>query len=353
MLQIQLLKRIDLALEALHNAELLIEVLAALDLANDKIESGLLGIAEGGGNKINESASYLHSYLASLPSITRDLNVRKLFNEIEQLQHRLSVSLREGLSDSTAISKLLDVLDAFAEAYNTYIAHTTGVNAINLLFSSNRLKNSLTSFDSYLVYIRDNIVDATPIHDQEAEFSLVLFHVADIEVFSEKLSALAALYAELCFVFDISKASHPLRIAKIESGSLLTKLFGDTKVVGLMVSLVEGSVRYFHRNHTAEGKIAAIPKRIESLNSILDFSNRLKESGVDVSNLQENLAKSAVSIADSLNALVSDQSTVEINGQVFSINNTTEKTLLEQSKMPRLGYQTSDTDNLKLPPKNS
>jgi hypothetical protein len=61
-----------------------------------------------------------------------------------------------------------------------------------------------------------------------------------------------------------------------------------------MVSLIEGSARFMHRNYTNEGKIASIPKTIESLDRILDLSNRLKENGVDVSSLQESLAKNAV-----------------------------------------------------------
>jgi hypothetical protein len=248
------------------------------------------------------------------------------------------------------VIKLLDELDAFAEAYNVYVTNQIGTNAFSLLLVSRRLRQSLADLRGFLEYITKNYSNALTPAENEAELSLFLLHISDLPHFAEKLTALQALYAELCYLLDISVASCPLRIGKIESGSLWTKLFGDGKVINLMISLVEGSAKFMHRNYTTEGKIAAIPKKIESLNSILDFSNRLKANGVDVDSLEDNLAKSAVSITNSLNILVSDQPLIEINGQVLSVGSEVQKALIEQASALKLQYKPSQDLPTKVNP---
>lgn len=351
MLQLHLLQRIEAALNALTKADPLLEIITALDGVNRTIETYLSAISVGGSiNIYTDNASAINSQLSAISNITRGHSPRLLFREVETLQKRLAESLVEGISDPKEIAVILGELDDFAETYNTYVTHQTGTNALPLLLISQRVKISLDCLTGFLRYIRNNTIDVQLPSSDESEFSLILYQVIDLKNFTQKLDNLGALYSELCYVLNISEAAHPLRIAKIESGSLLTRLLGDTKVVNLMLSLIEGSVKFFHRNFTDEGRIAAIPKKIESLDAILNFSNRLKENGVDVSALNDTLAKSAVSITNSLNALVSDQAKVEINGQVHSISQEQQAGLLENSSKPKLEYKPSESPTLSWNP---
>lgn len=349
MLRPTLNRRVEEALHALDLAAPLMGVLESLDAVNAQVDTNLLGIAEGGGNKISEKAGVIHTQLSSLPSITRSLSARKLFREIEVLEQRLSTALGAGLDDPKYIVEFVRQLDKFADAYNVYVAHQTGANALPLLQISRSLRSALAQLRGFLEYFRSNSLEQ-PMRPDEAEFSLVLANVSGLQDFASKLMALEALYLELCYMLGVSAASHPLRIAKVESGSLWTRLFGDTRVVGLMISLVEGSVHFFHRNYTTEGKIAAIPKRIESLDAILNFSNRLKESGVNVAELQDSLAKSAVGITNSLNTLVADQPLIEINGRTLSVGDEVQRVLLERAATPKIEYSAPTTEVPKLNP---
>jgi hypothetical protein len=353
MLQLHLTQRIEAAQAALTKANPLLNMIEALDNANRTIDTSLSKISAGTtGNQFTEYASTIHSHLAAISNITRGHSPRIVFREVETLQKQLAKSLVEGVSDPKEIALIQIELDDFAETYDAYVTHQTGVNALPLLLISRRLNHSLKSLNSFLEYIRNNTIDIKLPSPNESEFSLVLYQVIDLKNFTEKLDSLGDLYSELCYVLEISEADHPLRIAKIESGSLLTRLLGDTKVVDLMLSFLEDSVKFMHRNFTTEGKIAAIPKKIESLDAILNFSNRLKENGVDVSALNDKLAKSAVSITNSLNILVSDQAKVEINGHVHSISKDLEAALLEYSSKPKLEYKPSESATLSLNPPN-
>lgn len=350
MLQPTLTRRVEDALKALHGASSLFALLDSFDAVYTQVDKHLLAIAEGGGNTIPENASAAHSQMASLPRITKEINARKLFREIESLELRLSSALAEGLDEPKHIIEPISTLDEFADAYNNYVVHQTGINALPLLLVARRLRQTLYNLRSFLEHLEANSSGLLIPRDDEAEFSMVLLNVSDLQDFARKLAALSELYAEICYVLGVSVASHPLRIGKIESGSLWTRLFGDTRAIGLMLSLIESSVKYFHRNYTTEGKIAAIPKKIESLDAILQFSNRLKESGVDVTSLNESLAKNAASITDSLNELVSNQPVVELNGQVLSINSEIERQLLQQVSTPKLSYDAAEPSKKLNPP---
>lgn len=350
MIQPTLTRRIEDALQALDAASPLVEMLTALEAIHQRIDINLKGIAEGGSQKIHDHAHAVHAQLASLPNITKALSARKLFREVEILQERLSKALKDGLDETKHIVEFLEVLDEFSEAYDIYVAHQAGSNALPLLFMARRLAQAFASFHGFLEYILENSSCILSRKEDEAEFSLVLANVTDVQNFSKKLAALNALYLEICYLLGVSVPSHPLRIGKIESGSLWTKLFGDTRAVGLMISLIEGGIHFFHRNNTKEGKIAAIPKKLESLNELLDFSNRLKESGCDVTEIQEKIAKGAAIITDNLNTLLSDQPVVELNGQILSISQEMKKALLEQIAIQKIGYAPSPDPVLGLKP---
>jgi hypothetical protein len=341
MIQPTLTRRIEDALQALDAASPLVEMLAALEVMHQHIDTHLNGMTEGSSQDISGNAHAVHSKLTSLSTITKTLSARKLFREVEVLEGRLSKALKDGLDETKYVVEFLGILDEFAEAYNAYVVNQTGKNALPLLFIARRLTQAFSSFQGFLEYILANSSYILSRREDEAEFSLVLANVTDVQNFSEKLAALNALYLEICYLLGVSVPSHPLRIGKIESGSLWTNLFGETRVVGLMNSLIEGGVHFFHRNYTKEGKIAAIPKKLESLNELLDFSNRLKESGCDVTEIQEKIAKGAAIITDNLNTLLSDQPVVEVNGKTLSIGQELQKALLEQIAIQKIGYAPS------------
>ncbi|XDF35723.1 hypothetical protein RBH89_01390 [Paracidovorax avenae] len=348
MLHPTLSRRLEDALLAFDSAVPLMEVLDSFAEIDAQIEQHIRGIAEG-GSKIPENASAIHTQLAFLSRVTKNWSARKLFREVEILESRIGQALAKDLDDPSNVVAVLEQLDTFAEAYNAFVVHPTGVNAVPLLATAARLRISLEVLRRFIAHLRSNSFGAVDRHSDEAEFSLVLVSVTSLDSFVEKLMALQALYAELCYLLNVSAASHPLRVAKIESGSLWTKLFGDTRVVGLMVSLTEGAVKYIHRNFTTEGKIAAIPKKVESLDAILNFSNRLKESGVDVTELQGSLAKSAVAITNNLNALLADQAVVEINGRMLSVATEVQKAALQHSSIPRIAYGDASESPPQLP----
>ncbi len=136
-----------------------------------------------------------------------------------------------------------------------------------------------------------------------------------------KLQSIFNLYTNICNLLKISTSHYPLTIQHLKTGSLWVKFFGESTVISLCTKLIESAISYLHRNHTIEGKINAIPKKLEALEACLEFSKKLEEAGFDTTSLNTNLNDSALVISTELNKLLSGVSKFEIDKEVYLLKN--------------------------------
>jgi hypothetical protein len=167
-------------------------------------------------------------------------------------------------------------------------------------------------------------------------FELTLPLALSLSNFAERLIALDELYNELCNLLLISHIDEPLQISKIESGSLWIKIFGETRVISLITNFLEESAGYIYRTYTREGKIASIPKKIESLNEVINLSSRLKSSGVNTQEMDENLSKAGIIISTHLNTLLSGQPSIILNQKMITVGEDSVKGYLQAAASPNL-----------------
>ncbi len=118
------------------------------------------------------------------------------------------------------------------------------------------------------------------------------------------------------------------------------RFIGNSKVIGLLVDFIKSSAAYlYNRNFTKEGELAAIPEKVESIEAVLNFSNKLNSAGVDTTDLNEQLKKSAVTIAKKLNFLLEGEAEITVNQQHISIGDEMQKKLIEDNSAPQLQYK--------------
>ena len=166
MLQPNLIRRMQDALRALDAATPITEVLDAIEGMSCDVDTLLLAVAVGSNIPVN--ANELHSRFSSLPAITRGLNTRRLFASIETLRDSLDRALGEGVNDPSYVVVILKELDRFGDAYNQYITHQSGENAVPLLLVSRRLRAALGSLRAFFDYIRLNTSSAGQIQSGES-----------------------------------------------------------------------------------------------------------------------------------------------------------------------------------------
>lgn len=342
MLQVTLFQRIESLLSVPQNVETLMNVIDALEKEYSTLQIKLTTLLEGSqdattrNNMLNDICNHVNR---SVNTIKKDVGSRKLMREISNIEERMNYSLENEFHETEYLKSVLNKVNDFADTYDKYIRDSTLINAYQLLNIAHELKFILSQFSEVLHFILGNISSDYKCSEAEMEFSITLFYTENTKDFAEKILAINALYDELCFLLNVSQAQSPLRIGKIESGSLFTKLFGDTRVVGLLCSLVERAVEYFHRNHTTEGQIASIPKQIESFESMMNLIKKCEDIGVNVSESKENLAKGVTQLADNLNKLIKGQPSVEINGKQFSIGDkVSQQEFIKKNRDLRIPY---------------
>lgn len=306
-----------------------------------------------GENRLGVVRGEIKSSISNIRSIIGSLSTRQIFKDIEGLSSLLE-ELGDGeLDDLGLLEKTNSKLQKFSSDYEGYIDNYRIENAVPLLFSSGRLVYSLESLIGAYRFSAINLSGSDCIEDDgsRSQLSLYLSNIKDLRDFAEKLNAISGLYEDIAGLLGVDLTDYPLVIDQVEAGSLWSKVFGESRVIGLMVDVLKGSAGFVYRNYTAEGKIASIPGKLESLDKIIDLTGRLEQAGVDTGEIKDEVRRATVGIAKSLNELLDHQYKVEINGESLSVADEVLKGLTGDSwRRPRLAYEDKEDPPLSLPP---
>jgi hypothetical protein len=333
MLQAQISELLSDAIDAIREANKLESVLKALERVDSEIEKGLLGIVSDSSEKIQAGTNLINAHVTSVSGVVASVSARFLFKEIEALDQKLRQLLVRDFPSSYQIVSILKNLEDFAESYNTFVLKQKQSGALPVLAIGRQLRQQLDDLLGLAIYIRDILSSEGEIRPEEGVLTILLPSVEDLPTFADKLTALATIYSELCQLLNVSLSQHPLRISKVESGSLWAKVFGLKKVVDLTAQLLDSAARYCYRNYTREGKIGAVPSTVESMDAILGFTNKLKDAGVDVSTIHAEIAKGAHAVAKNLTALIADQPSMKIDGHTISVVVEVSRPYLENERL--------------------
>lgn len=321
--------------------------LSALAQSAEAMEKFLPGIAEG-GEKLNQSATKLHTHFAHAHRTTSSNNHRQFYRALEHFQRSIS-QLQPSISPrTTLISQLNTEVEAFATLYDAFLSNQSGPNALPLILSAQSLQTKLQVLLDSLQLFEESVGSYNIPSSSEAQLALWLPAHLDLADFARRLLAIQSIYSELCMLLSVSESDYPLRISKIESGSLWAKLFGESRVIGMLASFVEQSALWMYRTYTNEGKLAEIPRKVETIDSLLGLTKRLKEAGIDTSTMESNIEKSAVSVSKDLQVLLDGQASVTVNEKTISVGSELTKIFLERTAPLRLN-NTDPRDADELP----
>lgn len=308
------------------------------------MNSQLVGLAEG-GNKLNEAAGQVHTHLAHVGRTMSKGNHRQFFRALEHFQRSVSQLQFGPTPRNELISRLTSEIEEFSNLYDAFLSNQSGKQALPLVLSAQRLHIKLQLLFDLLQLFEATIGTTDVPSDSEAHLALWLPSHLDLTDFARRLLALQSLYSELCMLFSISENDHPLRISKIESGSLWAKVFGESKVIEMMVSFLEQTASWMYRTYTTEGRLASIPRKVEAIDALLGLTTRLKEAGLDSSSMQSHIEKSAVIISKNLAELLERQGSVTVNDKTISVNTELSKMYLEKVESLRLDTSSAHSHN--------
>lgn len=328
-----------------------LSAVAALAKSSEVMHEHLPWVAQG-GEKLNQGAGRILAHLAQAHQTTATINNRQFFRALEHFQRSITQLQPSPTSRTQLISHLNEQIEQFAGLYDTFLSGQSGDRALPLILAAQNLQAQLEVFLDSLQLFEEAVGMNDIPNSAEAPLAIWLPSHLDLSDFARRLLALQSLYSELCMLLSVAEADHPLRISKIESGSLWARVFGESRVIGMMVNFVEQTASWIYRTYTSEGKLASVPRKIEAIDSLLGLTQRLQEAGLDTSEMQAHIEKSAVAISKDLAVLLDGQPSITVNEHVISIGTELSKGYLEGTMPLRLQGQraSNEEEPPSLPP---
>lgn len=262
----------------------------------------------------------------------KSFSFRSIFVDIN-VTDSVVTELVQILADPNSLRLKID-LQFFEEAYDNFIRSNTFSSVLNVILRSNRLYSSYSSTTDSLKSVLKLLETQKVEFDNEvATMSLLLFREFNFAEFVNKVASINEMYSELCRLLDVSTSQHPLKIIKVESGSLWLKVFGESQVIKLLSELIRDGVNYLYKKFTVEGQFTA---RIEAVEDVLQLESKIKASGIDTTEMQENIQLAGAKIAKNLNKLLEGESKITVNKETYSVGDALELKYLEASGTPLL-----------------
>lgn len=309
-------------------------------LGADVKESQLLQLKKQYTNRI---ADTIHQF--DLGHVYVELNELKGFLKSESVKDSLVGPTSNALT--TAIDALWKTLHQVGQAPNS-----SAVMA-KFFHDCETLREGL----EYLSYCSKFLAQAEglmrkplkPANDESSLMFSLTVELAELPQFNERLDALEEMYEAVCIVFSVDVNEHPLKLLRVESGSLWGDFFGESKVVEFIIWFLKASIRYLHRNFTREGKLAAIPRQLETLEKQMHVCGKLKELlgskryEALTAEVDGQLARQMVKIASSTTHLLAGETRLNIDGERIEMKPDDAKLYLLESKK-RLSAPREESD---------
>lgn len=283
------------------------------------------------------AATRLHSSLVSTRNAFTDKTHRQIFQSIEAFER--GVSQFQAFETEGIAEKLIREVSDFADIYSAYLSSPSGSAAVPLLQSAQKLRARLDTFLLTLPLLRGVTTEET-LSSSEATLSLWLPGQLTLQEFVGKLDALRIVYGELCMLFQVSEDTHPLRISKIESGSLWAKVIGESRVIGLMIELIQNAANWTYRNYTNEGRLGLMDRQVAAVEQLLGLKNKLEEAGIDTTELRGHIEKSSKLVGKGLVKILEGEDHVTVNDRYLPVQERKDPTLGNghvRRRLPRPG----------------
>jgi hypothetical protein len=279
----------------------------------------------------------LKTHIAATINIIKGFSLPKVFIETEKTRESLE-RVVESVNDSgDRLGHLRNLLKEFQDEFEILIKGYEPSQVLQVITLANSLNTTRLVTVNLIDLVIEKLVNQIEVKDDEKELSLVLYSTDEYNEVLTKLEALNVIYSEFCFLFNVSTSEYPLRIIKIETGSLWIYVVGNAAIIGFVIWVLRTAILFYFRNFTNEGRVSLIPKEIQAADTILQFTKKLEESGIDTTKNKEEVQKVLITITQKLNNLVADQPSIKINDEPYSVGDAYEQKFLEESRKLLIG----------------
>lgn len=339
MATIKIINRLESFLALLNEPNHLDDVLRDLS----RYEEHFIGILdefavfEGTDPLTKKSNKFIEEFNKIINGLKNSYRIGYIFSDIDKLKKDIK-EIEVNLTGDETITKLYlelierfeNNLENFIKSYSPSSLITLGITARNLIAAK---EIAIDRINTKIQFFKER----SSLNDNEKELSIFFHSTNTYHALVIKINNLEELYSNLCLSFNVSTSEYPLRVVKVQTGSLWIDVIGHTAVISAIIWFLTAVVKFIYRNYTLEGKISSIPRQLESANAILQFTEKLEAQGIDTTKNKEQLQLVTAQITNNLNQLVLDQPKLSINGETLSVGDELEKKYLKESEQLLIG----------------
>ncbi|MET2901638.1 hypothetical protein ABXV22_25580 [Vibrio rotiferianus] len=270
----------------------------------------------------------------------KQTKIRKLHRctiVIEDVVRDIITRNPSGSKISILLSGFLHSMERFLDDYEGYRIHFGHESVYALSFTAHQLLEAIKSLNLAIDAILDNYLPDTS--DTEHHLELYLSHVPSLKQFGIKLQILDEMYGEICHLCDFSLIDHPIIIDHIENGSLLARISGHPLIVGIILQIIGSSATYFITNYPVKNEIVEMKETVATLDDMFELTQKLESEGYDVTQMQDSIQLTLKKMSKSVEILLSDQPTIEVNEKVFELSPEHSQKLIEETKRLELNQE--------------
>ena len=271
--------------------------------------------------KSNEELTHFQKAFKNMSSTFDFLEFFGKWNSVKNSINGMQNAL--GYEDSlfAEYSKSIDSILKYLQGYYQNNSQENKMILSNQILHSNRLRRYLTAhYTDLLSMLGSPILPKKREEGNIKSFSLQLLSIEiSMDDFARVLLSIEKIYENIATVLqeDVLKPE----IGKIESGSLLTLIFGKADIIDALVSLFNRCVELVFRKYTTEGQIARQRDFIMLTEETLKLKGKMEALGMDTTHMNEPIENAYAHIGKSLQKIIATGSPrIKINQQEYSIS---------------------------------
>jgi hypothetical protein len=199
-------------------------------------------------------------------------------------------------------------LISVVDAYDEYLVSHSKEDAGLLAVSCHRTYMEIMTIRETLSAISKSLKPQDEFRESEERLTLIYFDEISYDTLLARLAALKAIYQQLCDLAGISVEERPLRIVKVETGTLEITVTGDQTVTLAIASLLYLFGREAHRRFTMTGQV-------EQVGSLVNVRDELKGRGIPTGGADKNIGDAFEKITANFSAMVRGVPTFTVNGE--------------------------------------
>lgn len=166
----------------------------------------------------------------------------------------------------------------------------------------------------------------------------------NIDEFANKLMIISEIYNDIGIVIYKGEPFESIKVKKIESGSLLSRILGDQNIIEAFAELFKKTVNLVFNKFTREGKILRHKELREELVKDVELTEIMKGLGYDISDAKINNTEALTKLTKNLADLATSSSKIKINNEEYGIQESNSQKFIEESRRLMLG-EAKDSQN--------